>query len=130
MVNRVTLVGNLGADPESKYLSSGTCVTKIRIATNEKWRDANGELQERTEWHSVTLWRRLAEIAAQFLTKGRQVYIEGRLRNDTWEVDGQKRYGYHIEADVLRLLGRGDDSSQERRDSREPAVTGNDDIPF
>ncbi len=92
-VNKVILVGNLGADPETRYTPSGTAITSIRIATSESWKDKQtGEQQERTEWHRVDFFGRLAEIAGEYLKKGRQVYVEGKLRTDEYEKDGVKRY--------------------------------------
>lgn len=104
-VNKVILVGNLGADPELKYTASGTAVAKVRVATTEKFTDKSGAKKERTEWHRVTFWGKLAEIVAQYLKKGRQVYVEGSLRSDTWEQDGQKRYSYEIVATNMTMLG-------------------------
>ena len=87
-VNKVILIGNLGADPELRYTASGTAVAKFRIATSETFTDRQGTRQERTEWHRITAWGKLAEICGQYLSKGRQVYIEGRIRSDTWEQEG------------------------------------------
>ena len=107
-VNKVILVGNLGADPESRYLPNGDAVTNIRIATTETWKDKNsGERRELTEWHRIVFYRRLAEIAAQYLKKGSQVYIEGRIRTRKWQdKEGQDRYTTEIEAAELQMLGR------------------------
>ena len=109
-VNKVILVGNLGADPETRYTPSGTAITTIRIATTEAWKDKqSGEQQERTEWHRVKFFGRLAEIAGEYLKKGGQVYIEGKLRTDEYEKDGVKRYSTDIIADEMQMLGsRGD----------------------
>jgi single-strand DNA-binding protein len=105
-VNKVILVGNLGADPETRYTPSGTAITSIRIATSESWKDKQtGEQQERTEWHRVDFFGRLAEIAGEYLKKGRQVYVEGRLRTDEYEKDGVKRYSTKIVADEMQMLG-------------------------
>jgi len=112
-VNKVILVGNLGKDPELKHTSSGTAVATMTVATNERYKDRSGEWQDRTEWHNVVLWQRLAEIAAEYLKKGRSVYVEGRLQTRSWEdKQGQKRYTTEIVANDLVLLGggRGDDS--------------------
>lgn len=130
-VNKVILVGNLGADPELRYTANGTAVAKFRIATSETFTDRQGARQERTEWHRITAWGKLAEICGQYLSKGRQVYIEGRIRSDTWEQDGVKRYSYEIVADTMRMLGQG-------RGDREPegpfappeGGVPEDDIPF
>jgi single-strand DNA-binding protein len=112
-VNKVILVGNLGKDPELKHTSSGTAVATMTVATNERFKDKSGEWQDKTEWHNVVLWQRLAEIAAEYLKKGRSVYVEGRLQTRSWEdKQGQKRYTTEIVASDLVLLGggRGEDS--------------------
>ncbi|BCX87903.1 single-strand DNA-binding protein [Methylomarinovum tepidoasis] len=112
-VNKVILLGNLGADPETRYMPSGDAVTTLRVATSETWKDKQtGQQQERTEWHRVVLFGRLAEIAAEYLKKGRQVYIEGQLRTRKWQgQDGQDRYTTEIVAREMQLLGgRGGDS--------------------
>jgi single-strand DNA-binding protein len=111
-VNKVILVGNLGADPETRYTASGAAITTIRLATSETWRDKQtGENQERTEWHRVKFFGRLAEIAGEYLRKGRQVYIEGSLRTDKWQdQSGQDRYTTEVIANEMQMLGgRGDD---------------------
>jgi single-strand DNA-binding protein len=110
-VNKVILVGNLGADPETRYTAGGAAITTIRIATSETWRDKQtGENQERTEWHRVKFFGRLAEIAGEYLRKGRQVYIEGSLRTDKWQdQSGQDRYTTEVIASEMQMLGgRGD----------------------
>lgn len=105
-INKVILIGNLGADPETRYTPSGTAITTIRLATSESWKDKQtGETQERTEWHRVEFFGRLAEIAGEYLRKGRQVYIEGRLRTDEYEKDGVKRWSTKIIADEMQMLG-------------------------
>jgi single-strand DNA-binding protein len=105
-INKVILIGNLGADPETRYTPSGTAITSIRLATSESWKDKQtGEPQERTEWHRVEFFGRLAEIAGEYLKKGRQVYIEGRLRTDEYEKDGIKRWSTKIIADEMQMLG-------------------------
>lgn len=107
-VNKVILVGNLGADPESRYMPNGDAVVNIRLATTESWKDkASGEKKELTEWHRVVFYRKLAEIAGQYLKKGSQVYIEGRIRTRKWQdKDGQDRYTTEIEANEMQMLGR------------------------
>lgn len=107
-VNKVILVGNLGADPETRYMPNGDAVVNIRVATTESWKDkASGEKREITEWHRVVFYRRLAEIAGQYLKKGSQVYIEGRIRTRKWQgQDGQDRYTTEIEAQEMQMLGR------------------------
>lgn len=130
-VNRVILVGNLGADPELRYTASGMAVAKFRIATSETYTDRQGTRQERTEWHRVTAWGKLAEICGQYLSKGRLVYIEGRIRSDTWEQEGVKRYSYEIVADTMRMLGpgRGEREAEPPFPPPEGGVP-EDDIPF
>lgn len=107
-VNKVILVGNLGADPESRYMPNGDAVVNVRLATTESWKDkASGEKRELTEWHRVVFYRKLAEIAGQYLKKGSQVYIEGRIRTRKWQdKDGQDRYTTEIEANEMQMLGR------------------------
>jgi single-strand DNA-binding protein len=107
-VNKVILVGNLGKDPETRYMPNGDQVTNITIATSETWKDKNsGEQKEATEWHRVVFFRRLAEIAGQYLKKGSQVYVEGRLRTRKWQgQDGQDRYTTEIHADEMKMLGK------------------------
>jgi len=106
-VNKVILVGNLGADPETRYTAGGAAITTIRVATSESWRDKQtGENQERTEWHRVKFFGRLAEIAGEYLRKGRQVYIEGSLRTDKWQdQNGQDRYTTEVIANEMQMLG-------------------------
>jgi single-strand DNA-binding protein len=105
-VNKVILVGNLGADPEVKTLESGTKVASLRLATTERYKDRNGNQQEATEWHNVVLWRGLAEIAEKYLSKGRQVYIEGKIKTRKWtDQSGADRYSTDIIADEMTLLG-------------------------
>lgn len=107
-VNKVILIGNLGADPESRFAPSGDAICNIRLATTENWRDKNtGERREATEWHRVTFYGKLAEIAGQYLRKGSQVYIEGSLRTRKWQdQSGQDRYTTEIRADEMKMLGR------------------------
>jgi single-strand DNA-binding protein len=106
-VNKVIIVGNLGADPETRYTTSGTAITSLRLATSENWTDKqSGEKQERTEWHRVKLFGKLAEIAGEYLKKGRQVYIEGSLRTDKYtDKDGIERYSTDIIANEMQMLG-------------------------
>jgi single-strand DNA-binding protein len=108
-INKVILVGNLGADPEVRYTGGGTAIASLRIATSEQWTDKqSGQKQERTEWHRVKLFGRLAEIAGEYLKKGRQVYIEGALRTDKYtDKDGIERYSTDIIANDLQMLGGG-----------------------
>ena len=108
-INKVILVGNLGADPEVRYTGGGTAIASLRIATSEQWTDKqSGQKQERTEWHRVKLFGRLAEIAGEYLKKGRQVYVEGSLRTDKYtDKDGIERYSTDIIANDLQMLGGG-----------------------
>lgn len=110
-VNKVILVGRLGKDPEVKSTPSGSTVAKFSLATDEKFTDRNGERQERTEWHNIVAWGKLAEICGQYLRKGKQVYIEGSIRTDSWEdkESGQKRYRTEIIAQTMQMLGSKDD---------------------
>ena len=144
-VNKVILIGNLGADPETRYLPSGDAVTNIRMATTDTWKDKNGEKQEHTEWHRIAFFGKIAEIAGEYLKKGSPVYVEGRIRTRKWQdKEGQERYSTEIVADRMQLLGGRGGGSEAM--SREPAgaVTGSaktpprkggfdemdDDIPF
>ena len=106
-VNKVILVGNLGKDPETRYMPSGSAVTNLTLATSESWKDKQtGEAQERTEWHKIAMFGRLAEIAAEYLRKGSQVYIEGKLRTRKWQdKEGKDRYTTEIVADEMQMLG-------------------------
>ncbi|MEF9413106.1 MULTISPECIES: single-stranded DNA-binding protein [Ralstonia solanacearum species complex] len=105
-VNKVIIVGNLGADPETRYMPSGDAVTNIRVATTDRYKDkASGEMREATEWHRIAFFGRLAEIAGEYLKKGSQVYVEGRLKTRQWEKDGQKQYSTEIVAEQMQMLG-------------------------
>jgi single-strand DNA-binding protein len=104
-VNKVILVGNVGGDPETRYMPNGNAVTNITLATSETWKDKNtGEQQERTEWHRVTFYQRLAEIVAEYVRKGSKLYVEGRLQTRSWEQDGVKRYATDIIANEMQML--------------------------
>ena len=139
-INKVILVGHLGQDPETRYMPSGGAVTNLRLATSEAWKDkATGDQQERTEWHSIAMFGRLAEIAAEYLRKGSQVYIEGRLRTRKWQdKDGNDRWTTEIVANEMQMLGGRADSSAPARSSSPSAsaMSGpppgdlDDDIPF
>ncbi len=115
-VNKVILVGNLGADPETRYLPSGEAVTNIRVATTDRWKDkASGEQKEATEWHRIAFFGRLAQIAGEYLKKGSQVYIEGRIRTRKWQdKEGQDRYSTEIVADTMQMLGRREGAGEAR----------------
>ena len=141
-INKVILVGNLGADPETRYMPSGSAVTNLSVATSESWKDKQtGEQKDRTEWHKVAMFNRLAEIAAEYLRKGSQVYIEGKLRTRKWQDrDGNDRYTTEIIADEMQMLGgRGGGGgsapmNQDPGSSSAPPQAGpddfDDDIPF
>jgi len=142
-VNKVILIGNLGKDPEVKYTPQGTPVAKLTLATNERYKDKSGEWQDRTEWHNVVLWQRLAEIAGEYLKKGSKVYIEGRLQTRSWEdkQTNQKKYMTEVVANDLVLLGgrpeggefAGGNNFDQRVPEAEPAASSpisDEDIPF
>ncbi|UOO90286.1 single-stranded DNA-binding protein [Vitreoscilla massiliensis] len=121
-VNKVILVGRLGRDPEVRYLPNGEAVANFGIATSEQWKDRNGERQERTEWHNVTLYRRLAEIAGQYLKKGSQVYIEGRIQSRKYTgKDGIERTAYEIIGNELKMLGSKQEATQADASATKPA---------
>jgi single-strand DNA-binding protein len=150
-LNKVTLIGNLGKDPETRYMPNGEAVTNITIATTETWKDKAGEKQEKTEWHRITFYRRLAEIAGEYLKKGSQIYVEGRLETRKWQdKEGKDRYTTEVIASEMKMLGSrpgmgGSDSSerdgppsQGERKAPSGAAKGSaakfddfeDDIPF
>ena len=136
-INKVILVGRLGRDPEVRYTPNGVPVANFSIATSEEWKDKEtGEKRERTEWHRIEAWRRLAEICGDYLNKGKQVYIEGKLQTDAWEDrDGSKRYTTKIVAQNMQMLdssGKGGraESVDERHPVEEPVNVPEDDIPF
>ena len=152
-INKVILVGNLGQDPETRYMPNGKAVTNLRIATSESWKDKQtGEQREQTEWHSIVMYDKLAEIAAEYLRKGSQVYVEGKLRTRKWQdKEGRDRYTTEINANEMQMLGgrggdrggaggAGTDSRSEPRPTataeRKPVAAGetggefDDDIPF
>ena len=140
-INKVIIVGNLGGDPETRYMPSGSAVTNLTVATNESWKDKQtGEQKDRTEWHKVAMFNRLAEIAAEYLRKGSQVYIEGKLRTRKWQdKNGQDRWTTEIIADEMQMLGgRSGAGAPASYDSPPPAAPPpqggadefDDDIPF
>ena len=110
-VNKGILVGNLGRDPEVRYMPNGEAVCNFSIATTENWKDKSGVKQEKTEWHNIVMFRRLAEIAGEYLKKGRPVYIEGRLQTSKWEKDGVTRYSTEIIGDQMQMLGSKNDNA-------------------
>ncbi|HXV62219.1 MAG TPA: single-stranded DNA-binding protein [Vicinamibacteria bacterium] len=140
-VNKVILVGNLGRDPEVRYTRDGTPVANLNVATTESWNDQQGQRQDRTEWHRVVAWGKLAEIAKEYLTKGQQVYLEGRLQTRSWEdKDGNKRYTTEIRVDQMVMLGGRGGGDRPPRDSgpppdvsefkSEPFEATDSDVPF
>ena len=146
MINKVTLIGRLGADPETRYMANGDAVTNITLATTETWKDKNGEKQEKTEWHLVTFYRKLAEIAGEYLKKGGSVYIEGKLETRKWtDKNGIERYTTGIIAETMKMLGgkpAGQDSGAQSQSQPNNQTSSNntpqnhggfdddDDIPF
>jgi single-strand DNA-binding protein len=135
-VNKVILVGNVGKDPDIKYTPSGIPVAKLNFATNEKFKDKSGEWQERTEWHSIIAWQRLAEIVGEYVSKGSKLYIEGRLHTSTWEdrQSGETKYRTEIVAVDVVLLGggnrNGDALPRPRVDDHNEHEITDEDIPF
>lgn len=142
MVNKVILVGNLGRDPELRSTQSGQAVANFSLATSRRWRDRDGNLQEQTEWHNVVCWGRQAEVAGQYLTKGKQIYVEGRLQTRSWEdrQSGEKRYRTEVVCDNFQMLGSRRDAPASVSGGLEPSGDAPDygpgpavddsDIPF
>ncbi len=142
-VNKAIIVGRLGKDPETRYTAGGDAVTNLRVATSEKWTGKDGNKQEKTEWHSIVLFKRVAEIAGEYLHKGEIAYFEGRLQTREWEKDGVKRYSTEIVCDRLQLLPQGGGERGGDNEDSEPATKPaaskpaaraqtslDDDIPF
>ena len=146
-INKAILIGTLGKDPETKYTANGAAVCSYSIATNESWKDKNtGETKEKTEWHNITTFGKLAEICGQYLTKGSQVYIEGKIQTDKWQdKNGQDRYSTKIIANEMQMLGGGANTGthgraqgsqtaapaqQDKPPASNPPDDGFDDIPF
>ena len=131
-VNKVLLIGNLGQDPEARFTPQRTAVTNLSVATNESWKDQNGEIQEKTEWHRVVMFGRMAENADKYMSKGQMVYIEGRLKTREWEDKNQvKRRTTEIHCDNFTMLGRRDDSYQGNiNKDQENDQSSDDDLPF
>ena len=136
-LNKVMLIGNLGKDPEVRYTQAGTAVANFSMATAERFKAKNGEYEERTEWHNVTAWGKLAEICGEYLTKGKLVYIEGRLQTRKWEdKDGKDRYTTEVVADKMVMLGGKGEKKEEKPDAgaqqtkEESPFSPDDDIPF
>lgn len=114
MINKVILLGNVGQDPEVRTLESGVKVVRLRLATTERmFNRQTNETTEHTEWHTVTLWRGLADVADKYVRRGSQIYVEGRIRSREWEKDGQRHFGFEIVADDMKLLGRRQDGAQQ-----------------
>jgi len=147
-VNKVIIIGRLGQDPEMKAISQGTNVTRLNIATSENWTGKDGQKQERTEWHRVVVWGKLAEICGKYLSKGRQVYVEGRLQTSTYEKNGVKMYSTEIVANTVQFLGTANNETSTSSSTGssanssqgnnagfadfgpEPTFNQNEDIPF
>lgn len=124
-INKVILVGNLGRDPEVKTIDSGAKVARFTLATSEVYKDrSTGERKEMTEWHNVICWRNLADIAEKYLSKGRQIYVEGRLRTRSWEDNGVKRFTTEVYADVIQMLGKSDNVQEA------PSTVSQPDVPL
>ena len=122
MINKVILLGNVGQDPEVRTLETGVKVARLRLATTERmFNRQTNETTEHTEWHSITLWRGLADVADKFVRKGSQIYVEGRIRSREWERDGQRHFGFEIVADDMRLLGRRAEGTQQQGGYQAPA---------
>jgi single-strand DNA-binding protein len=140
-VNKVIIIGNLGADPELRYTATGTAVANFNVATKDNWTGKDGSKEEKTEWHRIVAWGRLGEICGEYLSKGKQVYIEGKLRTRSWEDrDGNKRYTTEIMAQTMQMLGSAGDRGAADRDFGSKEFGGGDpqgggpfpedDIPF
>ena len=139
-LNKVMLIGRLGSDPELRYTPSGLAVAKFSIATNMVWKDQQGNQQEKTQWHRIVAWRRLAEIAGEYLKKGRSVYVEGRLETRSYvDKDNQTRYITEVIADTIQMLGARTDQPEEKAEEplppappefETPAPEEADDLPF
>tara|TARA_B100000886_G_scaffold335427_1_gene292481 strand:+ start:2027 stop:2434 length:408 start_codon:yes stop_codon:yes gene_type:complete len=130
-VNKVILVGNLGQDPESRFTPQGTAVTNLSVATNETWKNQNGESQDKTEWHRIVMYGKMAETAAEYMKKGQMVYVEGRLETNEWEDQNQvKRKTTQVRCDNFTMLGRRQMQSQETVSDNQSSMDTEDDIPF
>ena len=130
-VNKVILVGNLGQDPEGRFTPQGTAVTNLSVATNESWKDQNGDTQEKTEWHRVVMYGKMAETANEYMKKGQIVYVEGRLQTREWEDQNQvKRRTTEIRCDSFTMLGRRGDANPQSNRPSEKTASADDDLPF
>ena len=124
MLNKVILIGRLGKDPETRFMPNGEAVCNFSVATSEAWNDRNGQRQERTEWHNITMYRRLAEIAGQYLKKGSQVYLEGRIQSRKYQgKDGIERTAYDIIANEMKMLGGGNNDGQQAQSAQTETPT-------
>ena len=124
MLNKVILIGRLGRDPEVRYMPNGEAVCNFSVATSESWKDSNGQKQERSEWHNVTMYRRLAEIAGQYLKKGSQVYLEGKIQTRKYEgKDGIERTAYDIIVNEMKMLGGGGNDGQQAQSAQAETPT-------
>lgn len=137
MVNKVILIGNVGADPDVKYLEGGVAVARFSLATSEVYNNKNGERVTQTEWHNIVLWRNLAQIAEKYVKKGMMLYVEGRLRTRSWDdQNGVKRYTTEIYGDNFQMLSRKQDNGEKPQDTSMPQAPDlggsddNDDLPF
>ncbi len=129
-LNKVMVIGHLGADPEVRYTADGKAIANVRLATSESWKDKNsGEAQERTEWHRVTFFGRLAEIVAEYLKKGSQIYVEGKLRTTEYEKDGAKRWSTDIVAEEMQMLGGKQDGKTSEKPATRPQAQAPDRVP-
>jgi single-strand DNA-binding protein len=128
-LNKVMLIGNLGKDPELKYTNSGVAVATFSIATSESWKDAEGNMQERTEWHNIVAWRKLAETCGQYLKKGGRVYIEGKIQTRSYEKDGVKKYMTEIIADQMLMLDGSGGGNAGARSAGAPDVSQTEPAP-
>jgi len=125
VINKVILVGNLGQDPEVRYTQAGTAVASFSLATSERWKDKEGNQQEKTEWHRITAWSRLGEICGEYLSKGQQVYVEGKLETRKWQdKDGSDRYTTEVIIQVMKMLGAKGSSGGQQRGGQESGQEG------
>jgi single-strand DNA-binding protein len=132
-LNKVMLIGNVGVDPDYRTTATGTAVVSLTLATNEKWTDKQGNKQEKTEWHRVAMFNKLAELANQYVKKGSKIYIEGKITTSTYEKDGEKRYSTEIIANSMQFLDSKPKDSEPRQQAQSNSQFGddfNDDIPF
>jgi single-strand DNA-binding protein len=140
-INKVILIGNIGKDPEVRYLENGNCIASVSLATSQKWKDKNGEAQERTEWHRVVFYQRLAEVVSEYVHKGSKLYVEGMLRTRSYDKDGVTHYVTDVIANQIQLLdgksesGHAQSSSGTKKagNNKKPVASApdfDDDIPF